>query len=438
MARSNDWVTPRLWGEPWFEKPALLYWMSGLGFRAGLGAELAPRLPVALLGVGFLAFYYLLLRRRFGGRAAVFATVILGTSTGWLAFSHVGVTDLPVTAFFSAAMLLCLPWVAGAGRANLTAAGALLGLAVLAKGLVPLVLALPLAWMGRRRLRDWLRPAPVAAFLLAAAPWYILCTLAHGFPFLDDFFLRHHLERYASDALRHEQPFWFYAPVLLAGLFPWTPLIALLFRKSLFRDPERRFLLLWVVFGLLFFSASLNKLPGYLLPLFPALAALVGIALAEARRAHWQLAGCAALFGLLPVIASVLPDALLMGLSRASTSLASAWPAFLFVPLTALVWRLEKKGLRERALWLGAAALTCAVVWLKIVTFPVLDRTVSARVFWRGISHAASELCVERVNRGWRYNLNYYSGNPLPDCAASPRRLRIREGTGGRPVVEGR
>jgi 4-amino-4-deoxy-L-arabinose transferase-like glycosyltransferase len=57
MARSGDWITPRLWGEPWFEKPALLYWMTAAAFRAGLGDDLAPRLPVALLSVGFLIFY---------------------------------------------------------------------------------------------------------------------------------------------------------------------------------------------------------------------------------------------------------------------------------------------------------------------------------------------------------------------------------------------
>lgn len=62
MARSGDWITPRLWGHPWFEKPALLYWMTGAGFRLGLGPELAPRLPVALLSLAFLAFFWWRLR----------------------------------------------------------------------------------------------------------------------------------------------------------------------------------------------------------------------------------------------------------------------------------------------------------------------------------------------------------------------------------------
>src|SRR5438445_5268183 len=76
MARSGDWVTPRLWGQPWFEKPALLYWMTGAAFRLGLGDELAPRLPGATIGALFLGFFYWAMRREFGGQAAAIAAAI--------------------------------------------------------------------------------------------------------------------------------------------------------------------------------------------------------------------------------------------------------------------------------------------------------------------------------------------------------------------------
>src|ERR1700731_4134554 len=66
MAQSGDWITPRLWGEPWFEKPALLYWMTAAGFRAGLDSDLAPRLPVAIVSVAFLIYFFVALRREFG------------------------------------------------------------------------------------------------------------------------------------------------------------------------------------------------------------------------------------------------------------------------------------------------------------------------------------------------------------------------------------
>src|SRR5438045_526086 len=111
MARSGDWVTPRLWGQPWFEKPALLYWMTGAAFRLGLGDELAPRLPSAMIGALFLGFFYWALRREFGGQAAAIAAAILGTSAGWLAYSQVGTPDLAMSALFPTAMLLGMIWL---------------------------------------------------------------------------------------------------------------------------------------------------------------------------------------------------------------------------------------------------------------------------------------------------------------------------------------
>src|SRR5581483_5666049 len=180
MADSGDWVTPRLWGEPWFEKPALFYWMAAVAFRMGLGPELAPRLPVAVLSVLFLALFWRLLAREFGTRAALYATVILGTSAGWLAYSQSGVTDLPMSATLAAAMLFSLGWVKEGEVRMLPAAAAMLGLSVLSKGLVPLVLALPLVWAGRRRWRDLIAPRVILPFLAASLPWYLLCYLRNG------------------------------------------------------------------------------------------------------------------------------------------------------------------------------------------------------------------------------------------------------------------
>lgn len=432
MARSGDWITPRLWGEPWFEKPPLVYWSIAAGFRAGLGDDLAPRAGVALLSMAFLAFYWRVLRREFGAEAALAATAMLATSAAWLGFSHAAVTDLPLAATFSAAMLLALGWIGRGDRRGLVAAGALAGAAVLAKGLVPLVLGLPVLWAGRHRLRDLLRPGPAAAFLVVAAPWYIAVTALHGHAFLDEFFVRHHLARFASDSLQHVQPFWFYIPVLAGALFPWSPLVALLFDRPLYKDARVRFLLLWLGFGLVFFSASANKLPGYVLPLIPAATALAGIALARAPKPR-ALTACALLLALTPLVTAVLPGALLRGLTHTSLE-GVAWPAMgLAFVLAAAVWLLARRGKTEWAVLSVAAATTGAVLWIELATFPVLDRIVSARQVWRQVAERGGEVCVAEVNRGWRYNLNYYSLVPLPDCARAPRRLRIEQPPGGAP-----
>src|SRR5215831_11593486 len=98
MAHSGDWVTPRLWGEPWFEKPALLYWMTASAFRFGLDNDWSPRLPVAGLSLLFLGFFYWRLKAEFGRAAAGYSTAVLATSAGWVAYSHAAIVDLPLAA----------------------------------------------------------------------------------------------------------------------------------------------------------------------------------------------------------------------------------------------------------------------------------------------------------------------------------------------------
>ncbi|MBI4906793.1 MAG: glycosyltransferase family 39 protein, partial [Acidobacteria bacterium] len=264
MARSGDWVTPRLWGEAWFEKPVLLYWMVAAGHVTGLPGEWAARLPVALLSAAFLVLFWRLVDEQAGPRAAWMAATILATSAGWTSFSRLAVTDLPLSACFAAGMLLAAEWAHSGSRRRLPLAGVCFGLALLAKGPLAGVLALPLVWTSGRRWRDWWRVAFPA--LLVAGPWYALCAARNGPAFVNEFFLKHNLGRFASSDLQHVQPFWFYVPVLLLGLFPWTPVVAVLRRPA---NPWERLLWMWLGFGFVFFSLSVNKLPGYLLPLLP-------------------------------------------------------------------------------------------------------------------------------------------------------------------------
>jgi 4-amino-4-deoxy-L-arabinose transferase-like glycosyltransferase len=432
MARSGDWVTPRLWGEAWFEKPALLYWMEGAAFRAGLSEDLAPRLPVVLTGVAFLIFFYWVLRREFGDPAAGFSTAILATSAGWLSLSHIGVTDVPMSAAFSAAMLISLAWLERGERRWLPLAAALLGLAVMAKGLVPLVLAMPLAWIGRRRLLDWFRPPVVAAFAVVALPWYVLCFLCNGRPFLETFFWQQQVARFTTTALAHGQPIWFFVPVIVAALFPWIPGLALLTGPALYSDSRRRFLLLWPVFGFIFFSAAENKLPSYVLPLIPPLAALMGIALAGHKRARWLLVTTAALLVFLGPIAAVLPGALAAGISR------SALPAFQWIWLLpaltcCAVWVLDAAVNRGAAVALLVTAIAAGAVAIELRSFPEVDRVASARPLWNTVAPIRERVCIAQLHRSIRYGLNYYSETPLPDCRQEPREVEITQEPGAAP-----
>ena len=409
MAESGDWVTPRLWGNPWFEKPALLYWMTAAGFRAGLGTELAPRLPVALLSLGFLLLFWWRVRLEWDMGIAWTATGMLATTGGWLAYSHIAVTDLPLSALFGAGLLLALPWVERRDRTLLPLSAVCLGLAVLAKGLVPGVLFVPVLILGWKRLADWFRPAPLLGFLLVSLPWYVLCTRANGSEFLKVFFFEHQLGRFSSNALQHVQPWWFYMPALLLLLFPWFPLLPLV-RLADRSDPKVRALLAVTLFGFVFFSVSVNKLPSYILPLLPGLCILVALGVRRAKMpARWFVIP-SAMLALLPVISGILPTALAHGLRAANIPwLAVAVSVVIGAGIGVVLCRFAPAS--ASMVLISAAGI--AFMWFQVKTFPALDHAASARFIWQ---HNPPE-CSRNLPRSLVYGLSYYRGRELPGCA---------------------
>jgi 4-amino-4-deoxy-L-arabinose transferase-like glycosyltransferase len=419
MALTGDWITPNLWGEAWFEKPALLYWMIGLGFRLGLSNDLAPRLPVAFLSVTFLIFYYWILRREFGARAAAYSAILLATCAGWIAFSETAVTDLPLAAFFSAAILLTLPWLrTNERRTNntklLPIAAACLALATLAKGLVPLVLLLPLFWFGRKRILDLLNPRILCVFVAVSLPWYYACYARNGMPFIQKFFIEHQFGRFTSEALQHVQPFWFYLPALVGLLFPWFFLLGLLIKREAYSDPRKQFLLATFLFGFVFFSAATNKLPGYLLPLLPALIALIGIRLDQTKWTGELLFPCIMMLVFVPAVAAMMPVAIARGMRY-------AWPiettavavASMLIPILLMFGFAQlyfaRTGRPLTAVACAALLVVAAVGYVKTTTVPAMDKAVSAR--------GRKTDCVPAgTNRAMRYGMNYYAGTVVPDC----------------------
>jgi 4-amino-4-deoxy-L-arabinose transferase-like glycosyltransferase len=410
MARSHDFVTPRLDGSAWFEKPPLLYWMIAAGRLAQLPDEWAARLPVTLASIGFLVFFFLIVLREFSPRTAIAASTILATSAGWLAFSFVAVTDLPMSAALAAAMLIAMYETR---REYGYIAGALLGLAVLAKGFVPLVLFAPVLLIARGR-----RLTTIAACIATAAPWYVLVWFRNGSSFWHEFFWKHHVERFFTPSLQHVQPYWFYIPVILAGLFPWTPLAGLLFRPKLFSDVRIRVLGGWLLFAVLFFSIARNKLPGYVLPLLPALAIVLAIAIEKlpATAARWWLTASAVLLVALPVIVAALPEALLSGVRRAPVVLTPGVPFLLIAPL---VWWLTRREKATLGILVIGLAVMFGLAYVKGKVFPVLDSRVSVRQFFESNRGAVAGACLdESIRRDWEYGLNYYADRPLPHCEA--------------------
>jgi 4-amino-4-deoxy-L-arabinose transferase-like glycosyltransferase len=439
MAQTGDLVTPRLWGSPWFEKPPLLYWMTAAGTITGLNRELSARLPVTLLSLAFLAISFALLRREFGTEAAAGSLALLATSAGWVTYSDLCLTDLPLAAFFSLAVFAALPMVRDEPqtshlRLRLLAIGACLGLAALSKGLVPVVLSLPFLWFLRRFWRSWW-VAFLGCFVIAL-PWYAMVYLRNGYPFIQDFFLKQHVERLYSPSLQHVQPWYYYFPVLLAGLFPWTPLLALLLIPGGRRDNRRRFLAVMVIFGFAFFSISRNKLPGYLLPLIPSLFALIGSQLefrpiAQISRFWWL--PCAFLIAAIPLIVPTLPLSLSVGHFSAAAIEHVTRTEWFYIVVPIAVVLLAKRS------WVGVLLVLCVVsggIYLKDATYPVLDREVSARSFWQTIRGISNRTCDGGIDREWLYGLSYYRGSEFPPCDSDRFDYALKIRGRGSPVVE--
>lgn len=301
MVLTGDWVTPRLAGIDWFEKPALTYWLVGLGFRFLGNSEFAARLGIGITGAFGIIFLYLAAARLRSPTFGYLSAGVLASCSLWLGFSRVATFDLPLAVSMEIALISYLLWDRRDGRAGswgwwliLSVA---LGLSVLAKGLVGFLL--PSAIIGIHALltggiRRLLHPGrlilALVAFLAVCSVWYGPMLARHGSTFIDEFFIAHHFQRYLTNQYQHPQPFWFFLVVAIAGTFPWIfPLLvrvgSLLQRwQSLKSDQDGRLelhLWLWVLIPILFFSFSVSKLPGYILPVFPALAMIIARQLEE-------------------------------------------------------------------------------------------------------------------------------------------------------------
>ena len=218
-------------------------------------------------------------------------------------------------------------------------------------------------------------------------------------------------------------------PVLLGGLFPWTPLVALLGSRKTWEDDRIKLLGGWVLIGFAFFSYSKGKLPGYLLPLMPALAILLAVALNKSSQSGWWLASCALLLTLLAPAATLLPQALLVGLRRSSISWNNSSirrrPAQIVVTASRRWW-IARRGEWETAVLFCGLTAAAGAGAVKLRVFPALDQGVSVRTFWAEHRTEIEGACVEQnVRRDWQYGLNYYAHHAL-----ATSRITWHEATG--------
>ncbi|MCR4298101.1 MAG: glycosyltransferase family 39 protein, partial [Gallionella sp.] len=335
MVAGGDWVTPRLNDLKYFEKPPLQYWATATAYTVFGEYQWTSRLWAGLTGfMGILLVWFAGLRL-FGREAAGYAALLLSSSLLYVLMGHINTLDMGVTFFITLGILGLLLAQAQAEvnkRRNwMLVAWAGMALAVLSKGLMGIILPGAALFIYCAVQRDfgvlkrmhWL--PGLAVFFVITVPWFVLVMQANP-EFFERFFIYEHYTRFTTKDLGRYQPWYYFIPILLAGALPWTVLMFDAMLRALrnsslpnghARSPlpnplpqageganeslrefhvnkmfnTQRFLLIWAVFIYIFFSISGSKLPSYLLPMFPALALLMGkrIAAMRERVLFWQV-----------------------------------------------------------------------------------------------------------------------------------------------------
>lgn len=305
MLVRHDWIVPTLNGQPWLEKPVLLYWREMVAYNIFGVHDWAARIPAAA-NAAALVIVILFFMRRFRSGSELGAAIIAASSAAIIGFARGASTDMLLASPFCVAMLAWWAWHETGRKLWLGIFYALLAIGALAKGPVSPVLAVLIvgayAWLrrdGKIFLRSLWLPG-FAIFFAIVLPWYVAVQIKVP-QFFRVFFLQHNLERFGTNLYQHSQPFWYYIPVFLLAVLPWTvftlPALWDALRNGWAILRSRReegaddsaedwlvqFLLIWILVPVIFFSISRSKLPGYILPAIPAAAMLTAAYLHRAQ-----------------------------------------------------------------------------------------------------------------------------------------------------------
>ncbi|MBZ5648448.1 MAG: glycosyltransferase family 39 protein [Acidobacteriia bacterium] len=439
MLARHDLITPVLYGKPWLEKPVLYYWLAAFFYKIFGVSDWAARLPSACLAtlMVFAAYFH---ARRFRPGAELNAALMTTACAAMIGFSRAAATDMPLAAFFVLGMLAWHAWFATGRRLWLAAFYIAMGLGTLAKGPVAAVLAGVIVLAFALRERDlgivwrtlWL--PGITLYLAAALPWYIAVQVRNP-NFFREFILRHNLERFAVQNLyHHKEPFWYFVPVLLLAVMPWTVyfVAALVEHLRNFRerapgapghDPLSRFLVLWAAIVVVLFSISQAKLPGYILPAVPPCTLLVADWIqrrGEKPLRRWQAALHAAAVAALTVAAIVAPFLVAAKHAGQRAALPPQLKGFALgigvIVFAAVLITLARRGL-GMLLFVTLAPVIFGVAWLLRAGGPAMDAAISARPVAREIAQIEGGnrlVAIYKANRELEYGLAFYRNQPIP------------------------
>ena len=431
MLARHDWITPTLGGKPWLEKPPLYYWQAMLAYSVFGVSDWAARLPSAVDATLMVIAIYLFLKR-FRPGFQLDGALMTASAAGVVGFARAASTDMPLAAMFTIALLAWYAWYESESHRYLAIFYCFLALGMLAKGPVaPLMTAIIIVIFvaAKRDLRLLLRTLWIPGILLfcaLAAPWYVAVQIKNP-QFLRVFIFEHNLARFGTNLYHHPEPFWYFLPVTLIGLIPWTVFIAASWAETIrvwwterqqmlaSEDALNAFLVIWLIVPVAFFSLSRSKLPGYIVPALPAgtllLAEYVRRRVTDDERPSTVLIVLHSIVAAAPIVPALMIQYLILQHRLPWGKAAAISFTFAAVIAIGIAITLRTKLGFGALRFVTLVPLVLAVAAVLRLGSPALDSTLSVRPLATEISHVENKplpLAVSGVSRQTEYGLAFY------------------------------
>jgi 4-amino-4-deoxy-L-arabinose transferase-like glycosyltransferase len=424
MLATNDFISPRIYGDFWYDKPPMYYWLVSGSFKLLGQNEFTARFPSAFLAVcGGLLVY-------FGGkslmnqRAGFIAALVLSTSIEYFYLGKAAVTDMTLT-FFLTATLLCylqrkyyLAYIAA-------------GLAVLTKGPIGIVfpgMIVLLHLLLTKNLQAVKHIKVISGgflVVLVSLPWYLAMYHFHGMDFINTFLGFHNITRFLEPEHSAGALWYYYIPVLLVGFFPWAMFLVQSLWSS-FRNRNQRegnipfFFFIWAMVVFVFFSISQTKLVSYILPMYPPLALLVG------RYIDQCIAeGTPGIFKKPAMILTFLIIALqALIVFAAAKSMPSLLPGALvtgvvFAVMVGGIWLSSSRKSNMEFISVVVAGMMAFVIVLMTHLFPAVAPSFTVKNFTPKFQEHYDGKAPVYIAKFYRPGFTYYVGNPGIELASN-------------------
>lgn len=279
MLHACDYLSPRIFGDFWFDKPPMYYWLVIISYKIWGVNEFAARFPAAIFAISTIVLVYYKIKRMFSENVAFNSALILATSINFFYLAKASVTDMVLLFYLTATLFFYL-------EKDYSKLFIFAALATLTKGPVGLLFPGSIIFIHMILTRDFAifreRKFYLSFifYLFITLPWYFFMYQAHGQIFIDTFLGLHNIARFTNPEHTNRVLWYFYLPVLIIGLFPWINFfVSSVYNAYKNRDYDKNLVLffqIWWLFIFVFFSIAKTKLVSYIFPLFPAISVIIG------------------------------------------------------------------------------------------------------------------------------------------------------------------